>query len=728
MATQIEVKLMGELNWNSTPSILSPMNVEAASRFRTFQPTAMTCSKESSCHVFCRRLFICILLVAVVVLSSVVFAVNNYPSTKPEVCHTKECLRAAAAFKQNMNLQADPCDDFYSYVCGNWTDDHPRPAQHKYYNWYEERQTKIYRNIRMHLEANVSQSDPKPVAQAKVMYKACRSGADRYSEFTEVKHYMEEFGLPLIPTLLNGTKTSLLKYDFDWVSSVAKIQRKLGLDVIVGFNIVPDHQNKDRNRLTLNHQFESVNPRFPTYEWSKLYAKAYDRRPVAVRSSSQDTDESNDTMELAKSFANLIAAIHPSFDTSKRGKKMYFLAEVFEKFNRSLPKPLDSEDESEPEYYTVQQLQNATDHHIKHNESYPVWQRYLDTLFANQPNMTRSGDKKLQMTPENVEFLGQLIDVVSNQPPVFIELYVWKRVASFLMEHEFSDATLEEECAQVVHKLMGLAVSYAIADNSFLERTKPRVEQMLTDIRNEFNQMVLDTDWMDADAKYSSVEKSNNMKSLVGFPAWLLKKKKLEEHYAGLEINSTSHVVNWVTAWEFMNTGLLKSWQHKNNEMWDMNPTQVNAYYVLEQNVIYIPVAIIQYPFYYLGLDALNYGALGKTLGHEITHGFDNDGRQYDKFGNEKRWWSDRTLQEYDKRAQCLEEQYSSYYVPEAEAFINGTLTLGENIADNGGLREAFRAYRTYVKRNGPEPVLPGFEHFSHEQLLFISFGNVSSL
>nr|XP_019548120.2 endothelin-converting enzyme 1-like [Aedes albopictus] len=724
MATQIEDKLMGELNWNSTPSILSPMNVEAASRFRTFQPTAMTCSKESSCHVFCRRLFICILLVAVVVLSSVVFAVNNYPSTKPEVCHTKECLRAAAAFKQNMNLQADPCDDFYSYVCGNWTDDHPRPAQHKYYNWYEERQTKIYRNIRMHLEANVSQSDPKPVAQAKVMYKACRSGADRYSEFTEVKHYMEEFGLPLIPTLLNGTKTSLLKYDFDWVSSVAKIQRKLGLDVIVGFNIVPDHQNKDRNRLTLNHQFESVDPRFPTYEWSKLYAKAHDRRPVAVRSSSQDTDESNDTMELAKSFANLIAAIHPSFDTSKRGKKMYFLAEVFEKFNRSLPKPLDSEDESEPEYYTVQQLQNATDHHIKHNESYPVWQRYLDTLFANQPNMTRSGDKKLQMTPENVEFLGQLIDVVSNQPPVFIELYVWKQVASFLMEHEFSDATLEKECAQVVHKLMGLAVSYAIADNSFLERIKPRVEQMLTDIRNEFNQMVLDTDWMDADAKYSSVEKSNNMKSLVGFPVWLLNKKKLEEHYAGLEINSTSHVVNWVTAWEFMNTGLLKSWQQKNNEMWDMNPTQVNAYYVLEQNVIYIPVAIIQYPFYYLGLDALNYGALGKTLGHEITHGFDNDGRQYDKFGNEKRWWSDRTLQEYDKRAQCLEEQYSSYYVPEAEAFINGTLTLGENIADNGGLREAFRAYRTYVKRNGPEPVLPGFEHFSHEQLLFISFGN----
>ncbi|XP_029721735.2 endothelin-converting enzyme 1 [Aedes albopictus] len=731
MATQVEDKFMA-------------MNVEAATRFRTFQPTAMTITKESSCRIFCRRFFICILLVAVVALSSIVYAVYSYASNLSDVCHTKECLRSAAAFKQNMNLQADPCEDFYSYVCGNWADDHPRPARHGAYSWYDERQTKIYRNIRIQLEANVTRSDPKPVAQAKSMYKACLSEAnrERYG-FTAVQSYLKEFGLPLTPTLLNRTKTSARKYKFDWISSVAKIQRKLGLNVIVGFNIEQDHQDKNRNRLTLEYHYRPDELRFPAYEWSKLKAKAHGRRPVAVRSSSQDTDESDnesaeeeeekdgeddedeiDTTELAESFARVIEAINPSIDTSGMDEKMNVLAERFAEFHRSLPKPLNSEDESEPEYYTVKQLQNATDHHIKPKKSYPVWQRYLDVLFANQPDAKPSDDEQLQMTPENVEFLGKLIDVVSDQPPALIELYVWGTVASFLVDHEFNDATLEEECAQVVHKLMGLAVSYAIADKSFLERTKPRVEQMLTDIRDEFDQMVLETDWMDAYTKYASLEKSKAMKSLIGFPEWILDDQKLEEHYAGLEISPTRHLENWVTALEFMNTGWLRSWKVKNNEVWDMDPTEVNAYNIFDRNAINIPVAIIQYPFYYLGLDALNYGALGEVLGHELTHGFDNAGRHYDKFGNEKRWWSNHTLQEYDKRAQCLEEQYSSYYVPEAKAFINGTLTLGENIADNGGLREAFRAYRAYVKRNGPEPVLPGFENFSHEQLLFISFGN----
>lgn len=197
-------------------------------------------------------------------LSSIVYAVYRYASNLSDVCHTKECLRSAAAFKQNMNLQADPCDDFYSYVCGNWADDHPRPARHGAYSWYDERQTKIYRNIRTQLEANVTRSDPKPVAQAKSMYKACLSEAnrERYG-FTAVQSYLKEFGLPLTPTFLNRTKTSARKYKFDWISSVAKIQRKLGLNVIVGFNIEQDHQDKNRNRLTLEYHYRPDELRFP---------------------------------------------------------------------------------------------------------------------------------------------------------------------------------------------------------------------------------------------------------------------------------------------------------------------------------------------------------------------------------------------------------------------------------------------------------------------------------
>lgn len=185
-------------------------------------------------------------------------------------------------------------------------------------------------------------------------------------------------------------------------------------------------------------------------------------------------------------------------------------------------------------YYTVEQLQNATDAHIKPKKPYPIWQRYVDVLFADHPDVQPSNDEQLQLTSENVKTFGKLIDVISNQPLPLIELYIWKTVASFLVDHKFNKAVSEEDCAQVVHKLMGLAVSYTIADRDFLERTKPRVEQMVTNIRTEFDQMILETDWMDAYTKYASLEKSKVMKSLIGFPEWVLDVGKLEKHYRGV--------------------------------------------------------------------------------------------------------------------------------------------------------------------------------------------------
>nr|AAL28251.1 GH14576p [Drosophila melanogaster] len=123
---------------------------------------------------------------------------------------------------------------------------------------------------------------------------------------------------------------------------------------------------------------------------------------------------------------------------------------------------------------------------------------------------------------------------------------------------------------------------------------------------------------------------------------------------------------------------------------------------------------------------ALNYGSIGTILGHELTHGFDDSGRRFDRAGNMVEWWSNRTIDEYVNRTECFVEQYSRYHLADIDEYIDGELTLGENIADNGGMREAFYAYRLYVKEVGRErSKLPGLEHYSHEQLFFISFGNL---
>ncbi|XP_055908210.1 neprilysin-1-like, partial [Eupeodes corollae] len=120
---------------------------------------------------------------------------------------------------------------------------------------------------------------------------------------------------------------------------------------------------------------------------------------------------------------------------------------------------------------------------------------------------------------------------------------------------------------------------------------------------------------------------------------------------------------------------------------------------------------------------ALNYGAIGTVLGHELMHGFDDSGRMFDRTGNMRQWWSNKTIDEYINRTQCFVEQYSQYQLLDIGEYVDGELTLGENIADNGGMREAFYAYQKYVEKSGKEDRLPGMENYSHEQLFFISFG-----
>ncbi|KAA0200661.1 hypothetical protein HAZT_HAZT003074 [Hyalella azteca] len=142
-----------------------------------------------------------------------------------------------------------------------------------------------------------------------------------------------------------------------------------------------------------------------------------------------------------------------------------------------------------------------------------------------------------------------------------------------------------------------------------------------------------------------------------------------------------------------------------------------------------ILAGILQIPFYqHNSLAALNYGGIGMIIGHELTHGFDNSGRNYDKDGNLALWWSQESIQAFNERAQCFVDQYDAFHPPEVAdptVMVDGQQTLGENIADNGGIREAFLAYQRYVDRNGVEPALPGLDEFTSEQLFYLEFANL---
>ncbi|XP_055609974.1 endothelin-converting enzyme 1-like [Uranotaenia lowii] len=686
--------------------------------------------RDSRCHIICRRTIMGILLVTVVKR----YLIHGLPpadTLAPDLCDTKECLRSAAAFKHNMDPTVDPCDDFYRYACGKWAEENPRPHQEFYHTWFQERQQKIYGIIRERLISNITADDPVPVIKAKAMYMGCLNLKNQEQEnLRAAEKSLRQWGLPFLPRLLRGTSNST-GYKFDWVSSIAKIKRTLGLNVIIGFNIVEDQMIK---RLTLGYPYEAKNSIFPSYESSKKQSSA---RLNQLESEPEQSNENErnapeEVEEELPRIREILEILDPNGkvswndETIMRLSKAYF---NFEKILNEAPTEDDYGEErsTEDDYgwdYTIEELQERTDSNL--TTSFPIWQRYINTLFKNLPTARPSAEDKFQIESRNLVYLRNIVPKVLEQSPEVIELYVWVQVTRFLIYHEFNNYKHLDEngCANHVLHLMGLAVSYAIAEPDFLTETKPRLHQMLENIGASFREMVLETDWMDAETKFASLEKSRAMQAIIGVPEWILDSEKLTDHYKTLNIDSERHVQNWVNAIEFLNIKWLASWREEVNKIWNQDPTEVNAYYFFDRNAINIPMAMIQYPFYYLGLEALNYGAIGLTLGHEVTHGFDNSGIEYDKTGNHGQWWSNDTLKEYKKRAQCLVEQYNGFYLQEAKQFIDGTLTLGENIADNAGLREAFRAYRRFLKENGPEPLLTGMEDFSHEQLFFLSFAN----
>ncbi|XP_011861519.1 PREDICTED: neprilysin-2-like [Vollenhovia emeryi] len=161
---------------------------------------------------------------------------------------------------------------------------------------------------------------------------------------------------------------------------------------------------------------------------------------------------------------------------------------------------------------------------------------------------------------------------------------------------------------------------------------------------------------------------------------------------------------------------------------YNINRNSNNCYFINHNycfNISVFPAGILQPRFYSQHFPkSLNYGGIGVVIGHEITHGFDDKGRQFDKDGNLMQWWNNATIKAFRERAQCIVDQYSRYKLQEVNLYINGRMTQGENIADNGGLKQAFRAYKKWVSIHGEEPLLPGV-NLTHDQLFFLNYAQI---
>jgi putative endopeptidase len=265
---------------------------------------------------------------------------------------------------------------------------------------------------------------------------------------------------------------------------------------------------------------------------------------------------------------------------------------------------------------------------------------------------------------------------------------------------------------------LGEALGKLYVTEYFPPEAKARALEMINNLKAALADRIKTLDWMDEPTKQAALKKLGAMNVKIGYPdKW--------RDYSLLKIDRDSYVSNAMRAANFeVNRELKKIGKPVDRTEWGMTPPTVNAYYNPMMNEIVFPAGILQPPFFDPKADdAVNYGGMGAVIGHEMTHGFDDQGRQFDEVGNLRDWWSKQSAEEYDRRRKAVVDQYSEYQ-PLPGKHINGELTQGENIADIGGIKLAYAALQKALDKN-PQAREQKIDGFTPEQRFFLGWAQV---
>jgi putative endopeptidase len=271
-----------------------------------------------------------------------------------------------------------------------------------------------------------------------------------------------------------------------------------------------------------------------------------------------------------------------------------------------------------------------------------------------------------------------------------------------------------QRCVRLVDTQLGEALGRKYVDTYFPPEAKTRAREMAVNIVEQLKLSIERNDWMTPATKAKALEKVSALNIKVGYPdKW--------QSYAGVEIVRGELLKDQMATDAFMmKDDLAQIGKPLDRGRWDMTPPTLDAYYNPKMNEIVVPAGYLQPPGFNLkGIDAVNYGAIGVTIGHEISHGVDDQGAHYDAKGGLTDWWSPESYKQFEAKTGCTAEQYDTYFV-DPGVHLNGRFVLGEALADLGGVNLAFRAYKKSREGKGPEPTVDGF---TPEQQFFLAEG-----
>jgi len=350
-------------------------------------------------------------------------------------------------------------------------------------------------------------------------------------------------------------------------------------------------------------------------------------------------------------------------------------------------------------------------------------------------------DRLVVMAPNYLKELQTILE--ETEETVLQSYFIWKTAQSFypfvdsdvVKPYKRFDPNSEPErwqaCVDHVNTSLRWILSRFFVEKAFSAAAKEFGDLIVSDIKDEFIKKLKAAKWVDDQTTEKAIEKVHNIVQMIGYPTKspnIMDPGSLASYYKTVNISSETYFTNALRMAAFKVSEVWSALgKPVDRDRWPTSITIVDASYSPSENEIIFPAGIMQFPVFGVDMPAyVSYGGFGSVVGHELSHAFDSSGRYFDQNGNYTDWWSDKTVEAFEKRAECFVNQYSNFTVSgpdEKPLHVNGRLTLGENIADAGGLSASFQAWSRRAAEK-PNAHLPGLEHFTQSQIFFMSYTN----
>lgn len=587
---------------------------------------------------------------------------------------------------KNLDTSVKPGDDFYHYAAGGWLKSHPLDAEHVQNGAF----TDLYEQSQKRIQDIILDFASKPQKQGTLGQKI----GSLYNLLMDSVRLNREGWSPIKPTL---DKIAAIKNRKEYQLVCAQLDRNGESTMMFGIGAGADQKDSEWNLVAVGQGGLGLGER--DYYLS-------------------DDAQNKRVLEAYKQYLKKLFTLTGADEATAEKKTQAVIAIETEIAKASYDKV--KQRDIDANYHKMTYTQLVSDFpgidwgNVFLASGFPAFD-YVD---VGQPEPIHAVEKILAETPlDDLKTYAQA-KVISGATSKLSDDF---RKASFELRKAMvgskQDQPRWKRAVAVVSDRLGEAIGKMYVERYFPESSKKRMLELVHNLQTALAQRIDEATWMGDATKAQAKDKLSNFIVKIGYPdKW--------KNYDGLQVNDSlslyenlCNISRWAT-----DDYIAKRVNKKvDKTLWQMTPQTINAYYDPSTNEICFPAAILQPPFFDPNADdAVNYGAIGGVIGHEMSHGFDDQGSQFDKYGNQRNWWTAQDKKNFDARTKVLADWFSSFDVLPGIK-VNGKQTLGENIGDNGGLNISFRALQNSMKEH-PLAVKDGF---TPEQRFFLAWGRV---